>query len=259
MPRILRRTVSRIRGNPKALASPLILFAVVCATAALYYFKPPAYDLVSSALLGAAVSSAVTFLIWFLENPDSDKIPSQFVRGAKRELERVGYYRRDLEIRIVFKEPDGRIKMSFDSRLIPFRDGETLLHYPKIDPPSGLERVSVRYVVGGELVSSGIPKYIQGPANELIEVEYKISDASSFEYSDVHVWLSPVENYDLYFTTPPHFMCEAQERIGAEYNDISLCGRQKPGEAHYRQPSSAFSRQGFRWKLSRAASTTVTG
>jgi hypothetical protein len=252
MYRMMTRTLSRIRGNPKALASPLIFFVVLCATIALNYFKPPAYDLMSGALLGAVVSSGVTFLIWFLENPDDSNIPSQFVRGAKRELERVGYYRRDLEIRITLREPE-RINISFDGRLIPVRKGATLLHYPKIDPPPGLEKVSAKYTVGGEVVSNGTPKYIEGPANELIEIEYKILDRSSSEYSDVHVWLSPVENYEVYFTTPHGFTCQAQERIGAENNDISLFGRQRPGQAHYRQTSSAFSRQGFMWKLSRPA------
>lgn len=248
--------LSRFRGDPKALATALVILCVLCAAIGLSL--NPKFDLVSSALMGAAVSTAVGSLIGFLQSPGDRKIPYQFIEGAKREVYLIRYYREDQAVHIDFIETEGsepRIKIRFYSRLMP-TDGQTTLEYPKINPPPGFTKVSTTYSVGGEVVSEDTQKTIHGPAEETLEVEYKVKDKGSHEFWDEHVWLSPVLKYDIYFKIPPNLICEAHERISDKYIKISQGGRQQSGEVHCFQPFSAFSRQGFRWKLKRLTPTT---
>lgn len=254
MPRFLRRFITRLRGNPKALAAFLVFFGVMFGTLAVMYMRPSGFDVIAGALLGVGASMAATSIVSFLEAPDDRNIPYQFIEAAKREVHLIRYYREDQEVHIDFVETESkqqRIRLGFYSRLVPILPDEIALDYPKILPPAGLRQMSTTYKVGGEIVSPDSQKILQGPADESIEVQYEVIDKEKIEYSDDHVWLSPVLKYDIYFSTPPNFNCAALERISDKYFQISPRGRRGAGQIHCSQTHSAFSRQGFRWKILR--------
>jgi hypothetical protein len=250
--RRLSRIITRFRGNPKALATSLVFVVVTGAAIALMIYKPTGFDITSGALMGAGVSTLVASLIEFLQDPDDRKIPYQFVEAAKREVHLIGYYRENQEVHIDFvelKDQKQGIKISLNSKLIPIRDEESFLDYPRISPPSMFKQIRTVYKVGGEIVSPGTQRSLTGPADESLEVEYEILDNSKVELSDEHVWLSPVLAYDVYFKIPSHFFGEVYERISDKYLSIRRSGRQGSGQIHCSQPHSAFSRQGFTWKI----------
>ena len=235
-----------------------------CVATGLNFLKP-GWEIVSSAFMGAAVSTAVASLIEFLQAPDNRKIPYQFVEAAISEVYLIGYYREYQDVHIDFIRTNSvggheeRIAIRFESNLIPAKKDEdwTLskerMPRLKVDPPPGLELLGApSYRINGQPVSSTSP-ILHGSAQESFEVNYRVSENSP-EYSDIHEWLAPILGYELYFNIPRGFACEAYEIIGTADGFPIAQSRRFSRSKRYCVQKSAFSRQGFRWKIVRSGS-----
>jgi hypothetical protein len=249
----LRGISSGVRGNAKALSAVIVVGACIFITVLLV---KPDLNLLAGALIGAAVSIVAASLIEFLEAPWRHKIPDQFIRGAQREVDTIGYYRENQEVHIEFIDfaSEKKIKMIFNSRLVPIRDHDLRINYPKIKAPPGLTKLDTTYMIAGEVVPPDSQPHLKGPEEECLSVEYKVEHERS-EYGDEHIWLSPVLRYDVYFKIPNEFECNVFEQIGEDNIPVKRSRRLGLVEKHYPQPYPAFSRQGFKWKIVRANET----
>jgi hypothetical protein len=254
-----RTILAQIRGNPKFLATTLVSCVAIGAAVALIYTVPHT-DLISGALMGAAVSTAVSSTIDFLESPGKT-LPNQFIKAAGRQLGLIKYYREYLDVYVTFASNDKGeevIRLRFRSKLVPVNDGEwtfprKALKETRVDVPAGLSLPHPpKHFLGGEIVNSLQDRNFTGSVNEELFVEYRVTDKNLKEYSDIHECLAPALGYDVYFTLPKDFSCEVHEIISDDDGSpVSRSSRHQDGEIHYSIQHAAFCRQGFRWKVVR--------
>jgi hypothetical protein len=243
----LRRISTAIRGNVKVLSGAIVVG--ICVAVTLFLVKPD-LNLLAGALIGAAVSIVAAALIEFLQAPGGRRIPDQFIAGAQREVDMVGYYRdsQEVHIELIASGTEKKIRMIFNSRLVPIPGNDVRPVYPKIKAPPGYTSTDPIYKIGGDVISPDSQPHITSPSEECLIVEYKVPDQLS-EYSDAHIWKSPVLRYDVYFMVPKDFECSVFEQIGEDNVPVKHSRRLGLAEKHFPQPFPTFSRQGFTWRI----------
>jgi hypothetical protein len=248
--RFFRAISMPFRGNVNVQSGTIVV--LICVVITLRLVEPDK-NLLAGALIGAAVSIVAAALIEFLKAPGGRKIPDQFITGAQREVDMIGYYRENQEVHIelVDSESDKEIKMIFNSKVVPIRDGDLRLQYPKIKAPTGWVQTKIQYKLGTEIMSEDSQPHLTGAEEECLIVEYKIQPEPS-EYSDEHIWSSPVLRYDVYFKVPSKFECRVFERVGDDNVPVKPSMRLGWTEKRFPQPHPVFSRQGFRWRIAKA-------
>jgi hypothetical protein len=240
-----------LRGNPKALAA--LSVAAVCLAIA-FAFGSPSINTLTSVMVGAAVSSAVAYVVAFLQEPGDRQVPAHLIRAVQREVDLAGYYREYQEFAISLAENDS-VEFSFFSRLVPIDGRAPTIKYPKVIAPHGLEPIREEYRLGGVELPPASDMPIKVATNQEFAVKYRIKNKEQVTYFDTHTWACPILRYDVYVTLPKEFGCTVRELVGDAELTVGpqsrLHFRKTVGEVHFAQENSAFSRQGFQWKIFR--------
>jgi hypothetical protein len=215
-----------------------------------------AMELAASAFMAASATTLSAFVISFFLF-DGRRIPDQFTNAAKNELDTVRYYRDSQEVLITFEErqDDNVITIAFSSRLVPTKD-KFFVEYPEIKPPTSFPQLSAptnNYFINRQRVEKFGHTVLDSPSTDSLQVSYTIGKDGTDEYSDGHVWISPVLYYDVYFRLPQGFECHLYELMGSKPRRLERSSGFGPQYVHYPHRDAAFSGQGFEWRISKSA------
>lgn len=248
--------ITRIRGNPVALATLLVAIAAAVAG---FWVASPSRDVLAGALVGASVSSVVALLINFLGEPDIRAIPRRFIEAAKHDIENTGYYRSQSQfsirlhsIEINTKLEPTRIEIIMSSKIVPTREN-VKVERPKIDPPKGLRLFKDKYTLDDLTIPAEGDFPLDRMRREKLHVVYEIADQSAAIYTDSHRWTCPVDGFILTARLLDGFGIEAFRLAGDGRQSLLEEPSHSESERVFRHQEGAFSNQGFRWKIVRAA------
>lgn len=257
------RLLSRLRGNPIALAT--ILVAALTAVAA--FLIPGKNDLLSGALLGASVSAIVGLLNSFLAEPDLRDVPNAFKEASKDELLRPGYYRHNhrLSVEIETKSNPNvieKVVITSSAKVIATRDN-VQIRPVRVEAPKGYKINEYTYKINEHIIH----KFKSTPANpsvtefevpynvdmhlndvktEVLNIVYSALSGAISKVSDKHSWDSPVDGFILdanvnddvsvYVRTTSGKVLDEERRFFRRYRSYSLA-------------RASFSHQGILWSV----------
>ena len=241
----------KLRGNPLALS--VILVSIILLILAVVLLKWEGPEILVGALVGASVSSFTGLLIGFLSNPPEKRIPINFISTAEDDL-KIGYYRSNSIIYIILKEEERKLDFIVQSDIIPLGRGVTMKAKLGLEKHNNMEvSGSPEYLINAEKkpINSSVDIPLSGNATEYLKITYDITDDFKSPLEDDHIWSSPLDQYEVVADIPDGFTLELISLKGDTPRGLLQVISHKPGISRYIQSSGVFSRQGFRWLISK--------
>jgi hypothetical protein len=255
----MRRIITRIAGNKRALARMVVILVLLLAAVILAAFTGANPALLVGSCVGAALSLCVGSLVAILENDRLETVPSAFLDAARKDVRQASYHREGQRIRVsVLKAPSGDevIELRFAAALIP-ADGIAKIRHPRIVPPSGVTLDSAVYRIDGSPIHADEDKEISSSAKDDLVIRYRIDEPKPDYVEDTHHWPCPVLDYAVEFDSSCGYALQVGKII-AGANTIALSKR-RPRRARMEEfvgNGPAFTTQGVKWKLIRHAAST---
>jgi hypothetical protein len=245
----------RIRGNTAALARLVIVLCCLLIASWLAYLFRAEPSVVVGSFLGAGVSLIVNWFVGQLEDPETEKVPPEFLVAAKRDIRWVGYYRRDQKINISVQVDETRkstlIVLVFTATIVPVGSGPAKVRYPTILAPKGLERVKDKefYKVGDNQVYEGMDINVRDATQDELTVTYKLIETARGSFQDRHLWPSPVLSYSIIVDRSGGYSYQVGRIVAGGQSEV-LASKSNGQNLVFLGDGPAFTTQGVEWRIS---------
>jgi hypothetical protein len=155
-----------------------------------------------------------------------------------------GYYRANQSITISLVETDGMsrlIELAYSADLVP-NGGFASGFGPEVIAPKNANYENYEYRINGERKEMFAPWTIRAKTQDFLTFRYRIQSDGEIDFTDDHVWPSPVVNYVIRFRRKPGYKLEVfralssveleplQRTSGKEFDEFFSSGVSKAAE-----------------------------